>query len=127
MIRSKSSISVSVTSSSVPTIVPTTDACGRTKPHILPVELLGAEMRRMQVKKAQRPRQNRKVLFWVLMPALLLFFPSRTPGQKLASSQVNAAETARHIAIRAPEAISADFVVPQNAVQALDCGHAQPL
>lgn len=80
----------------------------------------------MQVNKAKHHRQNWKSLFWAITPVLILLFSSRASGQNPAPLQVNAAEAGRHIGIHDPQAISVDFVGPQDAVQALQSGQAQP-
>lgn len=77
------------------------------------------------MNKLQRCRQNWTDLFMAIMPALILFFAMQASGQKLASTQVNGAETGRHIAIGESQVASVEFVGAQDAVKPLESGQAQ--
>jgi hypothetical protein len=56
-----------------------------------------------------------------------MLLSSQAPAQNPGVPQVNAGETGRHIAVQDPQAISVEFVGPQDAVQALQSGQARPL
>jgi hypothetical protein len=81
----------------------------------------------MQVKTTLDHRRNWKMVLLVIMPTLILFIPSRTSGQNFTRPQPDTTQSGRHIAIRDSEAISVDFMGPQDAVHVLESGQAQPL